>query len=361
MHDAGGAGERGGRLAEEPGQAQVDGLVGIGDALRPRAPGRRPVTEEEVRRREGFEGLGERTGFERRSIDLGARRALAEAFRQRLRPRGIRTDVGDHAVDVLVPREGFHERRTYIAARAEHEGHRRGGTQLEVLPAGDAARLGGHGQDGIDSSAPLLTLPRPMEPWTLWLVLPLVGALIGYATNRLAVRMIFRPVEPRRILGFRVQGLIGRRQPELARSIGAVVGDHLVRPEDLAGALEAVDLEALVDRAFERGLRPKIEELRQLPLVGGFLTDERVADLRRHAVKGVASNREELAGALQEGLENGVDVHAVVEAKVAAFPVARIEELVLQVASRELRSIEILGGVLGGLVGLAQAGLLALV
>ena len=95
--------------------------------------------------------------------------------------------------------------------------------------------------------------------------------------------------------------------------------------------------------------------------MGGFLTGERVADLRRHAVEGVTSNREELAAALQEGLEKGIDVHSVVEAKVAAFPVARIEELVLQVASRELRSIEVLGGVLGGLVGLAQACFLALI
>jgi uncharacterized membrane protein YheB (UPF0754 family) len=36
-----------------------------------------------------------------------------------------------------------------------------------------------------------------------------------------------------------------------------------------------------------------------------------------------------------------------------------MEELILQVASRELRSIELLGGLLGALVGLAQAGLLA--
>lgn len=198
-----------------------------------------------------------------------------------------------------------------------------------------------------------------MDPWTLWLVLPAVGGLIGYATNRLAVRMIFRPVEPRRILGLRVQGLIGRRQAELARSIGSVVGDHLVRAEDLTGALDKVDLESVVDRAFDRGLAPKIDELRKLPLVGGFLTDERVADLRRHAVQGVLKNKDELAGALQQGLEQGVDIHAIVEEKVAAFPVARIEELVLQVASRELRSIEVLGGVLGALVGLVQAALLA--
>ena len=189
--------------------------------------------------------------------------------------------------------------------------------------------------------------------------MPLIGAFIGYGTNRLAVGMIFRPIEPRRILGVQVQGLVGRRQKDLARSIGAVVGDHLVRPEDLRGALDSIDLEALVDRAFEAGLEPKIAELRRLPLVGSFLTDERVGDLRRHAVQGVLANREQILVELQTGLDEGVDVHKLVESKVAAFPVKRMEELILQVASRELRTIEVLGGVLGGLVGLAQAGLLA--
>ena len=199
---------------------------------------------------------------------------------------------------------------------------------------------------------------HPIVPWIL---LPLVGALIGYVTNRLAVHMIFRPIEPKKVLGFTFQGLVGRRQGELAKSIGAVVGDHLVRPEDLRGALEAVDLEGFVDRAFEKGLGPKIAELRKLPLVGGFLTDERVADLRRHAVQGVVKNKDEIASALEEGLAKGVNVHELVESKVQAFPVARMEELILQVASKELRSIEVLGGFLGGVVGLAQAGLLALI
>lgn len=190
--------------------------------------------------------------------------------------------------------------------------------------------------------------------------MPLVGALIGYVTNRLAVRMIFRPIRPRRVLGVTVQGLVGRRQAEIARSIGGVVGDHLVTPKDLEGALEAVDLEGVVDQAFESGLAPKIAELRSLPLVGGFLTDERVSELRRHAVQGVVKHKDQLAGAMQRGLEEGVDVHALVEAKVAAFPVETMEELILRVAARELRAIEVLGGVLGGLVGLAQAGVLSL-
>ncbi len=195
----------------------------------------------------------------------------------------------------------------------------------------------------------------------LWILAPLVGALIGYATNRIAVQMIFRPIEPKRILGVTVQGLVGRRQADLARSIGGVVGDHLVTPEDLRGALDQIDLEGFVDRAFDKGLRPKVEELRRLPLVGGFLTDERVADLRRHAVKGVVDNKDDISAALQEGLENGFDVHKLVERKVAAFPIEKMEALILEVAAKELRAIEILGGVLGGLIGLIQAGILTLV
>lgn len=192
-----------------------------------------------------------------------------------------------------------------------------------------------------------------------WLLLPLVGALIGYGTNRLAVGMIFRPIEPRRFLGFTLQGLVGRRQPELARSIGNVVGDHLLQPEDLEGVLETIDLEPMVEQAFAAGLEPKLAEFRRMPLVGALLTDERVGDLRAQAVKGVMEQREVLVAGFQEALDEGLDVHRIVEEKVASFPIARLEELIVEVAAKELRAIEVLGGVLGGLIGLIQAGLLA--
>lgn len=192
-----------------------------------------------------------------------------------------------------------------------------------------------------------------------WLLLPLVGALIGYGTNRLAVGMIFRPIEPRRFLGFTFQGLVGRRQPELAKSIGNVVGDHLLQPEDLEGVLETIDLEPMVEQAFAAGLEPKLAEFRRMPLVGALLTDERVGDLRAQAVKGVMEQREVLVAGFQEALDEGLDVHRIVEEKVASFPIARLEELIVEVAAKELRAIEVLGGVLGGLIGLIQAGLLA--
>ena len=193
-----------------------------------------------------------------------------------------------------------------------------------------------------------------------WIVLPLLGGVIGYVTNRIAVKMVFRPIRPVSVLGIRVQGLVGRRQPELAASIGRVVGQHLVESDDIVRALHAMDLEKLVSGALERGLEEKVAEFRKMPLVGGFLTDERVADLRASLVRGFLDNEEALLLEIETAVEEGLDVQTLVTAKVAAFPVEQLEKLVLEVASRELRSIEVLGGVLGLLIGFLQVGVLAL-
>jgi len=194
----------------------------------------------------------------------------------------------------------------------------------------------------------------------VWIVVPLLGAVIGYVTNRLAVKMIFRPVRPVTVLGIRFQGLIGRRQPELAASIGRIVGGHLVQHDDVMRSLERIDLERLIGDSLERGLEAKVEQLRKVPLVGAFLTPERVDDLRLAVLKGILQHRSALLEKLEGALEDGLDIHKLVEEKVAAFSVERLEALVLEVASRELRAIELLGGVLGFVIGIAQAGVIQL-
>jgi uncharacterized membrane protein YheB (UPF0754 family) len=194
----------------------------------------------------------------------------------------------------------------------------------------------------------------------VWISVPILGGVIGYVTNAVAVRMIFRPVRARRILGLRWQGLIGRRQNELAASIGRVVGDHLVRHEDIVGVLAGLDLEALIGKVIDRALETKLAGLRRVPLLGSLLTPQRVADLRGALVRGFLEDKEELFAEIERALQQGLDVQAIVAEKVSAFPVERLEELVMEVSRKELRAIEVLGGVLGFLVGLLQVGVLAL-
>ena len=196
-----------------------------------------------------------------------------------------------------------------------------------------------------------------MELW-IWFAIPAIGGVIGYLTNRLAVKMIFRPIKPVNILGFRLQGLMPRRQADMAKSIGAVVGDHLVRHEDVARGLDSIDMESILMELLDHGLGPKIQELRGLPLIGGFLTEERIEDLRKSIISSLVEHKGKIMDKLEAALEKGLDVQALVTDKVAAFPLDKLEALVLQIAAKELRAIEILGGVLGILIGIGQVALL---
>ncbi len=69
---------------------------------------------------------------------------------------------------------------------------------------------------------------------------PLIGAFIGYLTNDIAIRMLFRPLKPWRIFGLRVPltpGVIPSKRHQLAENIGEMVGGQLLTPQDIGEAL----------------------------------------------------------------------------------------------------------------------------
>jgi len=92
----------------------------------------------------------------------------------------------------------------------------------------------------------------------LWLwAVPLVSAGIGYVTNWVAIRMLFRPHEEKRVLNVRVPftpGLIPRRRDDLARSIGRSVRRYLLTQEAVSARLHAPPVRAQIDDALSQAL-----------------------------------------------------------------------------------------------------------
>ena len=70
-----------------------------------------------------------------------------------------------------------------------------------------------------------------------WWLLPLFGLLVGWATNWVALKMIFNPKELWRVGPFRVQGLFHKRQHEVARDYGNLVADEVVTPQKILEAI----------------------------------------------------------------------------------------------------------------------------
>ncbi|MGN0399634.1 MAG: DUF445 domain-containing protein [Blautia sp.] len=93
--------------------------------------------------------------------------------------------------------------------------------------------------------------------WIKILAGPLIGAVIGYCTNYVAVKMLFRPLYPVKIgkwtLPF-TPGIIPRGKARLAKALGSAVGDHLITKEDLEQMLLSDGVKATIVKRVTEGI-----------------------------------------------------------------------------------------------------------
>ena len=199
------------------------------------------------------------------------------------------------------------------------------------------------------------------HPLLPWIIFPLVGALIGYATNWLAVKMLFRPRKPTGIGPFQFQGVVPRRQEALADSIAETVQDELISAKDVAALVQKIATSEDVRQKLQKKVDTLIaDQLQSLGPMASFLPADLVEKIKRRIEEEVFAFVEEMGEDLHGVLGRELDVKGKVRERILAFELDQMEQLVLRVARKELRHIEILGGFLGLIVGLAQAGLLQL-
>ena len=195
--------------------------------------------------------------------------------------------------------------------------------------------------------------------WWQFITMPVGGGVIGWFTNHLAVRMLFRPREARRVLGVTFQGLIPRRRSELAAHVADAVESEFLSHEDIEAILRDPGYQEafgkLIELAIHEALLEKFSACPRVlrAVIGEGLVDRVAAGATQEVTQRLPHLIE---GAISE-LEKRLDIRELITAKINAFDLDRLEAIVLRIASTELRFIEVLGGVVGAVVGVAMAAL----
>jgi uncharacterized membrane protein YheB (UPF0754 family) len=70
-----------------------------------------------------------------------------------------------------------------------------------------------------------------------WWVLPAFGFFVGYATNWLALKLIFEPAEPRKIGPWTIQGLFHKRQQAVAQQYAEMVSSQIINPDNMTARM----------------------------------------------------------------------------------------------------------------------------
>lgn len=93
-----------------------------------------------------------------------------------------------------------------------------------------------------------------IEIITSYILPPLIGAVIGYFTNLIAVKMLFYPRKPVYLFGHQLPltpGAIPKGKARLAKSAGKIVQNELFTREDISGRLLTEEVERpLIDKVM---------------------------------------------------------------------------------------------------------------
>ena len=187
------------------------------------------------------------------------------------------------------------------------------------------------------------------------LILAVLGGIIGWITNRLAIKMLFRPFQPVNIplINFKIQGLIPKRKAEIAKSIGETVETELLSMEEIIMELIKGDNKDEILAMFKNKIAEIITDKRSsfipsvfkkmiLKYINGIIDEEgdRIITefIEDTVIKATASIR----------------LSKMIEDRINKFEIEELEKITIKVVRAELRHIEILGGILGFIIGIFQ-------
>lgn len=189
----------------------------------------------------------------------------------------------------------------------------------------------------------------------LYVTIPFITGLIGWVTNYIAVKMIFRPRREIRILGMRIQGLMPKRKHDLAVKIADTIEKELISHKDIREILQSEDFHLNTGNLIKAKIDAFInEKIAGNPLISMFVTPEVSGKFSSMIMEELQKEIPGLIDSLFESVEKKIDFKTIIQSKIDGFDLSRLETIIYAIAAKELKAIEIFGGVLGFIVGVVQ-------
>ncbi|MGI6453149.1 MAG: DUF445 domain-containing protein [Syntrophomonadaceae bacterium] len=192
-----------------------------------------------------------------------------------------------------------------------------------------------------------------------FIAIPLISCLIGYITNVLAIKLLFWPQQPINLLFGQIQGLLPKRRSEIAAKIGELVQEQLVSSDDIIDKINTPEIRTRIVDIISREIREKLDTFLPGLMPAGLkqLIGDNLDKILYHEVPAFI---DQVINADKGFLNNQIQINQMVEDRINAFNLRTLEDMIRNVSATELKFIEILGGVLGFIIGLLQVGMLVL-
>lgn len=187
-------------------------------------------------------------------------------------------------------------------------------------------------------------------------LIPFISAFIGWFTNWIAIKMLFHPKEPKRILGITFHGIFPKRQQQFANKLGVIVATELLHFDEIAARIKDPEnlgeLGPFIETHIDEFLQVKLKE--KLPVISMFVGEGTLQKIKEGLMEEINVLLPQLIDKFTGKLSATIDIEQIVTEKVANFSSDKLEEILVSIMNKEFRFVEIIGGVLGFIIGLLQ-------
>ena len=177
-----------------------------------------------------------------------------------------------------------------------------------------------------------------------------IGGLIGYLTNKVAVKMLFRPIKPRKILFFTLQGLLPKRKTTIAESMGETIEEAFLSKETIVESFIDDDLAQEFKATLKSKMKSKIVKILP-PMLNQMFGSQVEMIIDQYIDQEGDQMIEEMFTSLKKHGFEKLNIKELVKRRVDALDFIAFEELVLKIVKKELRHIEMIGLFLGMMIG----------
>ena len=186
------------------------------------------------------------------------------------------------------------------------------------------------------------------------LILAIIGGLIGYLTNVVAIKLIFRPINPIKIpiLNTEIVGMIPKRKSEIAATIGQIISEQFLSIDEIIDGIITDEDKDNITNYIKLKIKLILDE--KMTLIPGTiksLVQNYISDIIEEEIK---SSIDELSEEIIIKANNRINIEEIVKNKINELDLYELEEIILTIVKNELRHIEILGLILGFFIGIIQ-------
>lgn len=185
-------------------------------------------------------------------------------------------------------------------------------------------------------------------------ILASIGGIIGYITNVVAIKLIFRPIVPIKIpiLNIELVGLIPKRRAEIAQNIGEIIQNEFISMDELLLNIITDEDKDNITEYMKIKIKSLInEKMSFIPNAIKNIVQGYVDDIIEEEVR---NSINELSEEMINKANERINIKEMIETKINELDLYELEDIILRISKNELKHIEILGLVLGFGIGIIQ-------